>query len=507
MIPTTLPELTSRYPERTPLVAAMGAIKKPNGDVRPLHDGTHYVQLNNHIVFQDQLQYPGPEDAAAMIRLVEEEKESVFAVSADIKSAHRLVKIREKDWPLQGCRARDEDKTIWVNTVGTFGVSPASYWWTRLFSGIGRVVGYVLGQQPWYQLVYVDDLHLTCLGANKFHNLWVALALYELMGTPFSYGKFSGGLQVQFVGYLLNYQACLLGITKKRGDWLVAFIDEMSSANGVVYMRRFNEFLGRLGFVARVLLWLKPFLGPLYTWSSALDRSTVAKAPKMVNLVLFFLKTQLSDCTYMHTCWKPLILKEEVFRTDAKCADGKVVLGGHHLQSGEWFSLTLTEEEAPFFFKPGGATQWASTAAELLAVLVALILFRFLEGAETGRVIPLVLNAGTDNIANQHLLRKGLTTKWPLCIIFMQFTEAIMKRRLQVNLTWRPRGENTLADALTNEDFSGVDLAKRIPCRWGDFRFDLLFKLWNEREEFLDRETLRVSSRTVNLGKYEKSEW
>ena len=146
----------------------MGAIKKPNGDVRPLHDGTHFVQLNNNICFQDQLQYPGPEDAAAMIRLVEDEKESLFAMSADIKAAHRLVKIREEDWPLLGCRAHDEDKTIWVNTVGTFGVSSASYWWTRLFGGIGRLVGYILGQERWFQLVYVDDLHLTCLGPRKF---------------------------------------------------------------------------------------------------------------------------------------------------------------------------------------------------------------------------------------------------------------------------------------------------------------------------------------------------
>jgi hypothetical protein len=252
MIPTTLASLQTKHPGRTPLVAAMGAIKKPNGDVRPLHDGTHFVQLNNNICFRDQLQYPGPEDAAAMVRLVDDDKESLFAMSADIKAAHRLVKIRKDDWPLLGCRAHDDDKTIWINTVGTFGVSSASYWWTRLFAGIGRLVAYILGQEKWFQLVYVDDLHLTCLGPRKFLILWTALALYEILGTPFSYAKFSGGLQVCFVGYLLDYRACRLGITQWRGAWLVSFIDEMFASKGTVYMRRFNEFLGRLGFVSRV---------------------------------------------------------------------------------------------------------------------------------------------------------------------------------------------------------------------------------------------------------------
>ena len=91
--------------------------------------------------------------------LVQEEKDSVFSLSADIAAAHRLVKIRKMDWPLLACKARTEDKTVWINCVGTFGISSASYWWTRLFAGIGRLVSYVMQQLRWFQLVYVDDLH------------------------------------------------------------------------------------------------------------------------------------------------------------------------------------------------------------------------------------------------------------------------------------------------------------------------------------------------------------
>ena len=66
---------------------------------------------------------------------------------------------------------------------------------------------------------------------------------------------------------------------------------------------------------------------------------------------------------------------EEQFRTDAKCAQGVVVLGGHHMATGRWFSLRLEPEQAPYLFKPDGESSWASAPAELLATTVALVLF------------------------------------------------------------------------------------------------------------------------------------
>ena len=210
MFPTTLGELKTRFPGREILVAAMGAIKKPNGDVRPLHDGTHHVRLNNNIVFQDQLQYSGPEDAAALVREVTERREAMFTLAADIKSAHRLVKIRQWDWPLLGCKSSSSSKVIWVNRCGAFGVSSASYWWTRLFGALGRLVITIMSQELLFQLVYVDDLHMTLFGERKFLNLWMTLAMYEALGTPFGYHKFGGGLEVQFVGFQLDYKGCKL---------------------------------------------------------------------------------------------------------------------------------------------------------------------------------------------------------------------------------------------------------------------------------------------------------
>ena len=55
------------------------------------------------------------------------------------------------------------------------------------------------------QMVYVDDLHLMTAGAHKFINLWMILAAYEVVGAPFAYHKFRGGLDVDYIGYHLSY--------------------------------------------------------------------------------------------------------------------------------------------------------------------------------------------------------------------------------------------------------------------------------------------------------------
>ena len=89
IFPTMMEVLQSMYPFQEILVAALGAMKKLDESVRPLHDGTHFVQVNNNIEINDQLQYSGPQDTVGVIWEVHESREAVFTISADISAAHR----------------------------------------------------------------------------------------------------------------------------------------------------------------------------------------------------------------------------------------------------------------------------------------------------------------------------------------------------------------------------------------------------------------------------------
>ena len=68
-------------------------------------------------------------------------------------------------------------------------------------------------------------------------------------------------------------------------------------------------------------------------------------------------------------------------------------------------------------FKEDGESQWASTTAELVAVIFALKVFGYLESSEERRHISLSLQGGTDNKANEALSKKRSSTKWPLMLV------------------------------------------------------------------------------------------
>lgn len=486
MFPSKLSVLQKEYGDRL-RVASMAAIAKPDGGVRPLHDGTHSVKVNNSIVYQDRIQCPGPAEVAAVVRESGELKEAVFSVSADIKSAHRLVKVARRDWGLMACRSDSTSTTVWLNTVGTFGIASAPYWWSRLFALVGRFVGYIFHNQSFFHQVYVDDLHGTFLGQRKFLNLWIWLLAFELVGTPFGYHKFSGGFAASFVGYHIRYDLQQVGITTKRGDWLCGWIESAASSEFVVQARAFREFLGRLGFVAQLLVWLKPHLAPLYAWGAAVAPGTVGRLPETVVLTLKYILVQMKGGPYLLSAKRPIYSEAEAFRTDAKCEDGRVVLGGWEMNDNtmlaRWFSIEVGPSEAPFLSRDG-KSQWASTSAELLASLAALYAFGWLQRDAGRKTLAWSLCGGTDNLANQFLSLKRSTTKWPLMIINMQLSHCLSHASLSLNLRWRPREENTLADGLTNGDFSQFDAALRVHLSFSDIPQDIIWLLWKSKSEF-----------------------
>ena len=302
MFPSTLPEISAKYGADKVRVASMAAIMKPDGGVRPLHDATHSVMVNHEIRYADQIQCPGPPEVASMVREATETAEAPFCLSADVRAAHRLVKIRESDWPYIARRCNSLSPTLWLNKVGAFGVSSTPYWWARLMGLIGRFVGHVMGTAWFLQVIYVDDLHGCFVGSRKFLHLWVWLLAFEMVGTPFGYHKFKGGFSSDFVGFHLRYDLCEVGITERRGKWLREWILKAAEATFVVQTREFAEFLGRLGFVAQLLTWMKAHLSPLYSWSAATCSGTVAKLPETVILSLRYLLKRTFGGIFLGLC-------------------------------------------------------------------------------------------------------------------------------------------------------------------------------------------------------------
>ncbi|CAE7937949.1 FCPC [Symbiodinium necroappetens] len=485
MAPSTLPVLEQRYGKDRVRIASLGSLLKPDGSARPLHDGTHGVRVNNGIRMLNQQANPGPREVVHLVRSAKQSQEATFCLTGDVTAAHRLFLVRESDWPLLCCRLRDDSPVIWYNKVGTFGISSSAFLWSRLFGIIGRCAARFLLTIWFYHLVYVDDVHANFAGKDKFHHLLMWLACFEMFGTPFAYKKFRGGLTSAFVGYELSYPDQRVGISESRGQWLLKWIEEARASRFVVSVRRFAEFLGRLGFVSRLLVWLKAHLAPLYSWRAAVSVSAVARLPDTVILTLEYLSFTFKDMSFKVAAARTIRREGVAFRTDAKCADGCVVLGGWECsgttKDSRWFSIRLTPDEAPYLFGPEGHSQWASASAELLATLAALHAFGHLEVNAQRRIMTVEVLAQTDNKANEGLAKKGSTTRWPLLMINMQLSHLLMKASLRLTLGWRPRDQNQEADALTNEVFDLFDDQHRISLQYADLPLSFLHSLYKAR--------------------------
>ena len=172
---------------------------------------------------------------------------------------------------------------------------------------------------------------------------------------------------------------------------------------------------------------------------------------------------------------KAIRLSEEdsgaIFYADAMASKDQVGIGGYEAAPGRalidspWFSEVISPEDAPWVFEHGEDQAFRKIATlELVASIACVRLF----GKDTrheGRAVT--LSGVTDNKGNGHIVSKLFSTKYPICAAVMQLTSDLNDRGAELDLVWRPREENVLADALSNGRCEGFDprLRKRFDIK------------------------------------------
>ena len=98
----------SRFPGL--IVASLGANRKEKSDgsvtARVLHDVSNGIPVNKRVRVRDQERCPMASDLKRSMREKAKRGETTFALTADVKEAHRQIPIAEEDWRLLGCRVR-----------------------------------------------------------------------------------------------------------------------------------------------------------------------------------------------------------------------------------------------------------------------------------------------------------------------------------------------------------------------------------------------------------------
>ena len=267
------------------------------------------------------------------------------------------------------------------------------------------------------------------------------------------------------------------------------------------------ELVGRLVYAGQVLTWLKALMAPLHAWKGAIAPGTAAVLPQTVSVILLLIAEMLKKGFHRTSGRSPLKERRQSFRTDAKCEVERIVLGGWELGEAadpgqaRWFAVEVRPDEADWLFDTSHLPS-RSTVAELLAALVALEVFgHFAQGKRPRQVL---LEAGTDNLATEHITRRGSTGKFPLAYVQLQLALKCFLHGLVFKLNWRPREVNVEADDLTNFKFGRFDPQRRLEVSWKDLDWSIMTELlqfrsevqgWQEERKRLPRVQPKTSKR------------
>jgi len=384
-----------------------------------------------------------------------------------------------------------------LNTVGTYGLASASWWWGRLAALFTRLAHYVVDDIAWI-FRYADDFLflLEVIKGKTFLPLWKVLFLWEVLTIPLKWKKTQGDQEMNWIGFHFNFKQEVMGLSQQRAGWVLAWIDRVIHDRSVLG-RDAARALGRMGFAAEVLRHVKPFLAPLYSWTHSMAAGGLTYIPTAIVLVLEWIRYEVTKMPRVPMVIK-YVHKGELFRADAKAEGNKVVVGGWRLNPGgtrhaAWYSVELDEVSAPWAFWRGAPFR-SIAALELYATLLCLVVLvpEFSGGPETCVV---TLGGSTDNLGNEFVIKRMLTTKMPLCLVLLELASQMNERNTSLQLAWRRRDRNQEADDLTNGKFDGFDPALRVQVLLQELPWRV-FPTFTQRAEELWRENRERPKKT-----------
>ena len=467
------------------------AVLEEKDKLRVLHDGTHKTLVNHRIKVLDRIRMPTVREKHCQMRRRRDRKEFCLSILGDFSKAHRRIKIVEREWGMLACQL--EPSRVWVNCCGTFGISSAAYWWARASGAIIRCLYGLLGPLlPLEMLLFADDLEMTAASAQERKAIVCAIYLLLVLGCPLKWTKFRGGFEVDWIGLHINNKLYSCGLSQGRASWLIEWMLKMVEL-GKGHVRELSGGVGRINFAATALYFEKPWLGPLYSWLSALYQNNVEVAvlPWSVRMIFRWMAKRLSGEGRLMVAPSIPGALGDLFRSDAKAENGQAFVGGWSCRKGLctkealWFSLEITAENAPWAFAKASDPGRTIAALELLGTLLCLVLFDFsFEELTCGNN---VICGSTDNQGNSFILSKYISTKWPITALLIETSEQLRTRGLELSLRWIRRELNTEADDLTNNEFGKFSPGNRIQVDLAKIKWIVLDEVLAWSKEIYDQ--------------------
>jgi hypothetical protein len=455
---------------------ALGA--KDEGDkVRTIHDGTAN-HVNEHIRRNstEKTTAPGLQDLIYCIQLTQSEDETaatgaeqcsdqndLILIKADVTKAHRRIKVQHKDWKYMAAEIKGN---IWINKCGTYGISSAQLYWGRMAALLTRLL-YLTFPAILWAFVYVDDFIIILRRSEVLTTGYAILLFLITMGCPLSWKKTMIGTTNTWLGYHINTLTATAMLTSQKQTIILNILQELVNG-GTHTADHILSTLGKLQWSTAICPLFRPFLQPFYAWQRA--TTNAGRPPRLIRyLAACLIKVyetipRPQNGTPLNSTWAGA--------SDAGADETKATIGGWIAeqttsdpilqQNTWWFHITPNATTHPWAFDKT-TPQQRIAALELYGTL---ILFRHLTHASTKinehKTISLHIPMLTDNQGNAYSILNRNTKKWPCSAILMELCATAHHTGCVPNIEHTKRTNNTWADALTNNNFTGYDPNKRL---------------------------------------------
>ena len=231
------------------IVSALGAIRKPNGKVRLIHDASRPVggALNDYATDMDSCSFQTLDDAISLL------DHGSYMSKIDLRSAYRSVGVHPDSYPGTGLKwkfAGDTHFTYMVDKCLPFGArfSPG------IFHRLTQAVRRMMLRRGFKVVVYLDDFLIVeqswdrCLAAQ--HCL---LALLRNLGFAIAWEKVEGPSQViTFLGVEIDTVKDLLSLPKKKICEFESLVNDILSKKRIS-LKKLQSLAGKLNWAASVV--------------------------------------------------------------------------------------------------------------------------------------------------------------------------------------------------------------------------------------------------------------
>ena len=365
------------------VISALGAIPKPDGTVRLIHDCSRPQgnSVNDYAVISSNIKYQTVQDAVNLI------SKGYYLAKLDLQSAYRYVSTNSAHWPYAGLQWTFEGHskpTYMVDTRLPFGARLS----VEAFHRISLALQRILLNQGIQTVIYLDDILIISKSEKECsQHMGAAVSTLRSLGLAISYNKMEGPTQkLTFLGIEINTATCTLGLPADKLRNFSALLEHFLQQQRAS-LKQLQRLVGKLAWASHVVTGGRIFL------QRVLDTMRPLKhASHKVKLSLEFKLDIQWWLQYMplfnNTSFCPQQRPFNIITTDSSSQ-----AGGATLNSTDWFYLDWIIDHPAVF-------PLHINAKEALMAFAAL--YRW---APTLRDSSVILY--TDNVFTQAAINKG----------------------------------------------------------------------------------------------------